>query len=57
MKVGEQAVYFARLKGMDKADAIRALKAWFERLIDGWWTERCRHLQGWPEVQLICTVV
>ena len=38
MKVGEQAIYFARLKGMERADAVRELKVWFERLeVDGWW--------------------
>ena len=31
MKVGEQAVYLARLKGMTKHDAIKQLKAWFEK--------------------------
>ena len=32
MKVGEQAVYLARLKGISKSDAVRQLKAWFENL-------------------------
>ncbi|MCB0786168.1 MAG: ABC transporter ATP-binding protein, partial [Flavobacteriales bacterium] len=31
MKVGEQAVYLARLKGMDKAEATKRIKEWFER--------------------------
>ena len=60
MKVGEQAVYFAQLKGMDKADAIRALKAWFERLeVDGWWDRKVSDIsKGMAQkVQFICTVV
>ena len=31
MKVGEQAIYLARLKGIDKATAVRRLQAWFEK--------------------------
>ena len=31
MKVGDQALYLARLRGMSKADALRALKHWFEK--------------------------
>ena len=31
MKVGEQAVYLARLKGVSRHDAIQQLKAWFEK--------------------------
>jgi len=38
MKAGEQALYFARLKGMDKADAEQQLRQWFARLgMEGWW--------------------
>jgi len=38
MKVGEQALYFAQLKGLSKAEAMRRLKYWFRKLdmID-WW--------------------
>ena len=32
MKVGEQAVYLAQLKGISKRDAVRELKKWFEKL-------------------------
>ena len=36
MRVGEQALYFARLRGMNKSEAERELKMWFERLeVDG----------------------
>lgn len=40
MRVGEQALYFAQLRGMDKAKAHRELKKWFEQLeVDGWWNK------------------
>ena len=60
MKVGEQAVYFARLKGMDRAKAITALKVWFERLeVDGWWDKKVSDIsKGMAQkIQFICTVV
>ena len=38
MKVGEQALYFARLKGLSKADATVRLRKWFEKFgIEEWW--------------------
>ncbi len=40
MKVGEQAIYLARLKGLSRADAIKKLKFWFERLEMGTWWNR-----------------
>ena len=60
MKVGEQAVYFARLKGMNRAEAITALKVWFERLeVDGWWDKKVSDIsKGMAQkIQFICTVV
>lgn len=41
MKVGEQALYFAQLKGLSKAEAMRRLKYWFRKLdmID-WWGKK-----------------
>jgi ABC-2 type transport system ATP-binding protein len=60
MKVGEQAVYFARLKGMDRPEAVTALKAWFERLeVDGWWDKKVSDIsKGMAQkIQFICTVV
>ena len=40
MRVGEQAMYFAQLRGMDKTDARSKLRNWFERLeVDGWWNK------------------
>lgn len=40
MRVGEQAMYFAQLRGMNKTDARSKLRHWFERLeVDGWWNK------------------
>ena len=41
MKVGDQAVYLARLKGMSSAQAHSELKNWFERFgIQDWWNKK-----------------
>ena len=60
MRVGEQAIFFARLKGMEKREAERKLKVWFERLgIADWWNRRVEDLsKGMAQkVQFIATVV
>lgn len=60
MKVGEQALFFARLKGMSKAEATTALKEWFDRLeISGWWDKKVEELsKGMAQkVQFIVTVL
>jgi len=60
MKVGEQAVFFARLKGLSKADATRALKKWFDRFeISTWWNRKVEELsKGMAQkVQFIVTVL
>ena len=60
MKVGEQALYLARLKGLTKADATKRLKDWFERWeIDGWWNKKVEELsKGMAQkVQFIITVL
>lgn len=60
MKVGDQAMYFAQLKGMSKADAQNALKDWFERFgIQSWWNKKVEELsKGMAQkVQFITTVV
>lgn len=60
MKVGEQAVFFARLRGMSKADATASLKDWFGRLnIADWWDKKVEDLsKGMAQkVQFISTVV
>ena len=60
MKVGEQALYFARLKGMSATDARASLTEWFERFdIMAWWNRRLEELsKGMQQkVQFIITVV
>lgn len=60
MKVGEQAMFFARLKGMTKADASRQLKQWFEKFeISDWWNKKVEELsKGMAQkVQFIVTVL
>ena len=60
MKVGEQAIYFARLKGMSKAEATKRLKWWFNRFeIREWWNKKVEELsKGMAQkVQFIVTVL
>ena len=60
MKVGEQALFFARLKGLSKADATRELKKWFEKFeISDWWNKKVEELsKGMAQkVQFIVTVL
>ena len=60
MKVGEQAMYLARLKGLTKGDAERRLRQWFERFeIMGWWNKKVEELsKGMQQkVQFIVTVL
>lgn len=60
MKVGEQALYLARLKGMTRYDATSALKMWFERFgIQDWWNKKVEELsKGMAQkLQFITTVV
>ena len=60
MRVGEQAVYLARLKGLDKACAEERLHQWFNRLeIDDWWNRRVEELsKGMQQkVQFVVTVL
>lgn len=60
MKVGEQALYLAQLKGLDKKDAKEKLKDWFERFdILDWWDIKVEELsKGMAQkVQFITTVM
>jgi ABC-2 type transport system ATP-binding protein len=45
MKVGEQCLYLAQMKGLSKADAKIQLDYWFDRLgIQGWWNKKIEEL-------------
>ena len=60
MKVGEQAMYFAQLKGMSSAQASAELKKWFGKFgIENWWNKKVEELsKGMAQkVQFITTVV
>lgn len=60
MKVGEHAIYLARLKGLSSSEAKRRLESWFEKFgIMPWWDKRVEELsKGMQQkVQFICTVL
>jgi ABC-2 type transport system ATP-binding protein len=60
MKVGEQLLYLAQLKGLKYADALTRLKSWFTRLeIKEWWNKHVEDLsKGMQQkVQFIATVL
>ena len=60
MMVGEQAIYLARLKGLDKATATKRLRYWFEKFdISQWWNKKVEELsKGMQQkVQFITTVL
>ena len=60
MKVGDQAMYFAQLKGMSQREAAMELKKWFVKFgIESWWNKKVEELsKGMAQkVQFITTVV
>ncbi|MEI8049405.1 MAG: ABC transporter ATP-binding protein [Bacteroidota bacterium] len=60
MKVGEQALYLAQLKGLSHHDARQRLKKWFEKFeIQGWWDKKVEELsKGMQQkIQFVVTVV
>jgi ABC-2 type transport system ATP-binding protein len=60
MKVGEQALYLAQLKGVSKSDAQKKLKYWFEKFeIQAWWHKKVEELsKGMQQkVQFIVTII
>jgi ABC-2 type transport system ATP-binding protein len=60
MKIGDQAIYLAQLKGMSRHDAIKNLKIWFEKFeIMSWWNKNIEELsKGMQQkVQFITTIV
>ncbi|KAF0236934.1 MAG: ABC transporter [Prolixibacteraceae bacterium] len=60
MKIGEQAIYLAQLKGMSRHDAVKNLKKWFEKFeIMSWWNKNIEELsKGMQQkVQFITTIV
>ena len=60
MKVGEQALYLAQLKGLSKSEAKERLKYWFDRLeIGDWWNKKIQELsKGMAQkIQFVVTVL
>jgi len=60
MKVGEQAIYLARLKGLSRQESIRRLKYWFKKLeIIEWWDKKVEELsKGMQQkIQFVTTVL
>lgn len=60
MKVGEQCLYLAQLKGLSKAEAKKELEYWFTRLeIQGWWNKKIQELsKGMAQkIQFVVTVL
>ena len=60
MRVGEQALYLARLKGLSRTEAMRRLKYWFNKLeIVDWWGKKVEELsKGMAQkVQFITTIL
>ena len=60
MKVGEQAIYLAQLKGLDRKTALKRLRYWFEKFeIQSWWDKKLMELsKGMQQkVQFICTIL
>jgi len=60
MKVGEQAIYLAQLKGLSRQEAIRRLKIWFDKFeMQSWWNKKVEELsKGMQQkVQFLTTIV
>lgn len=60
MKVSEQAIYFAQLKGLSRKEAIARLKVWFKKFgIENWWDKKVSELsKGMAQkLQFIVTVL
>ncbi len=60
MKIGEQALYLAQLKGMSKKDATIKIKEWFKRLeMESWWNKKVEDLSKGmgQKLQFVITVL
>ena len=60
MKVGEQSLYLAQLKGLSKKDALEKLVYWFKKFeIETWWNRKVEELsKGMQQkVQFITTII
>ena len=60
MKIGEQALYLAQLKGMSKADAMSSIKKWFIKFeMESWWNKKVEDLsKGMSQkLQFVTTII
>jgi len=60
MKIGEQALYLAQLKGLSKTEALEKIKFWFRRLeMQSWWNKKVEDLsKGMSQkLQFVTTVL
>ena len=60
MKIGEQTLYLAQLKGLNKSDATEKIKEWFERFdMNSWWNKKVEDLsKGMSQkLQFVTTVL
>ncbi|HNF02140.1 MAG TPA: ATP-binding cassette domain-containing protein [Ferruginibacter sp.] len=60
MKIGEQALYLARLKGLSRHDAMHKIKDWFKRLeMESWWNKKVEDLSKGmgQKLQFVITVL
>jgi ABC-2 type transport system ATP-binding protein len=60
MRIGEQAVYLARLKGLSRTDAIHKVKEWFIKLeMESWWNKKVEDLSKGmgQKLQFVITVL
>ncbi|HEX5026362.1 MAG TPA: ATP-binding cassette domain-containing protein, partial [Agriterribacter sp.] len=60
MKIGEQALYLARLKGLSKSEAMEKIKFWFSRMeMESWWNKKVQDLsKGMSQkLQFVTTVL
>lgn len=60
MKIGDQALYLAQLKGLTRSDAMEKIKFWFERLeMQSWWNKKVEDLsKGMSQkLQFVTTVL
>lgn len=60
MKIGEQALYLAQLKGLSKKEAIARIKVWFEKFqMESWWNKKVDDLsKGMSQkLQFVTTVL
>lgn len=60
MKIGDQALYLAQLKGLSKSEAMAKIRFWFKRLeMESWWNKKVEDLsKGMSQkLQFVTTVL